>query len=242
MQGKVVAGFGGWLLIACVGGCATPADVGPPVNPMPLDQALALSAPEYNAPYVLAAGDQITVRFFYNPQLDEDLTIRPDGNISLSLIGGLAAGGKSPKQLSQEITQAYGKYLVQPTAVVLVRSFANARVFVAGEVTHPGLIDMSHGYQTALESIASAGGFLETSDLNDVILVRRVPGRPEPIVVQLALAKAAQGADPRQDVRLLPNDLIYVQRSGLASLNLATRLFIWNNFNASTSVSPAIVP
>jgi len=222
---------------AMLSACATPADVGSAVHPVSVAEALALSKNDYAASYVLAAGDQITARFYYNPQLDEDLTVRPDGKISLSLVGDLPAAGESVEQLGDDITKAYGEYLTKPNARVILRTSANARAFVEGQVFRPGQVDLNHSPLTALQSISASGGFLDTSDLGDVILIRRLTGAPEPIVVELNLAKAADGSDPQQDVLLLPNDYVYVPRSGAAELNLAMRLYLFQNLNLSTAVN-----
>lgn len=228
----------GLLLAATLGACVrVPSDVGPVVVPTPVDQAISASQPFYTAPYVINTGDQLTVRLYYNPQLDEDITVRPDGDISLSLIGDIKANGKTPDQLGQAITDAYGDYLTKPNATVLVRVSALARYFIEGEVGHDGSFDMNHGFVTVSQSISGAGGVLETGDLSDVVLVRRLPGQAQPMVIPLNIAKALQGADPKEDMLLLPNDFVYVPRSGTASLNVAVRLYFLNNLPFSTGVS-----
>src|SRR5271167_4418482 len=77
------------LSLWCLSGC-TASDVGY-VKTTPLDEAIALTEKADQKTYVIAAGDDITVRFYYSPQLDEDLRVRPDGKISLSLVGDLDA-------------------------------------------------------------------------------------------------------------------------------------------------------
>ncbi len=141
----------GLFSVAALTGCTlTASDVGPMVQVTPFDQAATLSQPAYNLPYVIATGDQITVRFYYNPQLDEDVTVRPDGNISLSLVGDIPANGKSPDQLSKDITDKYADYLTKPTAIVLIRISALARVFVTGEIARPGVLSLNNGFETVL--------------------------------------------------------------------------------------------
>lgn len=228
----------GLFSVALLTGCTlTASDVGPMTQVTPFEQAAALSQPAYNLPYVIATGDQITVRFYYNPQLDEDVTVRPDGNISLSLVGDIPANGKTPDQLSKTITDKYADYLTKPTAVVLIRVSALARVFVSGEIARPGVLSLNNGFETVLQSIASSGGILETADLGDVILIRHVPSQAEPIVVELNLARAIGGKNPQQDMELLPNDFVYVPRSGAASIAAATRLYIFDPLNLSTAIS-----
>jgi protein involved in polysaccharide export with SLBB domain len=231
---------GGWATlpaiatVCCLGACTTATDIGT-VHATPLADALALSKPVQDQAYVIAPTDDLTVRFYFNPQLDEDLRVRPDGKISLSLVGELTAAGKAPAALSDEITASYARYLAKPKAVVLVRRFANDRAFVAGEVYRPGLIDMNMGRETALQSIASAGGVTDNATLADVVVVRRVPDRDQPLVLEVNLLHVLDGTHPDEDIALLPNDLVYVPRSGAAATNLALKQYFWNNLNLSNS-------
>jgi protein involved in polysaccharide export with SLBB domain len=208
-----------------------------------LQKGMQIGNAEQAAPYTIHRGDDITVRFYYNPQLDEDLRVRPDGAISMSLIGEVQAAGKTPTQLSDAITGLYAEYLTKPKAVVLVRGFAQARAFVAGEVSHPGVISLAQGSETVSQSIASSGGVTDAATLRDVLLVRRVPGQPQPVVISLNIADAIGGKDPTPDLTLLPDDLVYVPKSGAANVNTAIRLYILNNVAfGSTGLGVNVTP
>lgn len=219
------------LAVLCLSACTGSSVSG--VRAVPLDQGLALTQGSA-ATYTIVPGDDLTVRFYFNPQLDEDVRVRPDGKISLSLIGEIPAAGLSPEQLSGTITDKYAAQLKKPTAVVLVRGFANARAFIEGEVTVPGVLDMQQGQRTALQAIAASGGVTPNASLGSVILVRRVPGHDDPVVMELNLRGALSGTDPKQDVALMSGDLLYVPRSGAAEVNLALKMYFWDNLNAST--------
>jgi len=203
----------------------------------PLSTFLARSRASTAAVYRLVPGDQITTRFYFNPQLDEDLQVRPDGNISLSLIGELRAIGKTAAELSGEITKAYAQYFVKPTAVVIVRQFTGYRVFTAGELRNPGQLSLVTGARTVLESLAASGGVTDNGTLTHVILIRRLGAERAPMVAELDLADALSGDDPSQDVSLMPNDFIYVPRSGAADFNLAMQQYFLRNLNFSTGAS-----
>ena len=206
------------------------------VQTTPIDHVLVASTPFENDHYLVQAGDDMTVRFYYNPQLDEDVRVRPDGKISLSLIGEMPAEGKTVEKLSWDITEAYRQYLLKPNANVVMRRFANARAFFEGEVAHPGIVDMNTGPQTVTQGISSSGGITDRGSLTDVVLVRRLPNT-EPMVVKLNILTALDGTDKRQDLRLMPNDVVYVPRSGLANVNLAIQEFLLNNLNLGTGFS-----
>jgi polysaccharide export outer membrane protein len=204
-------------------------------DPVPVSRLVAASQGYATGQYRLAPGDQLTMRAYYNPQLDEDVQVRPDGKISLSLIGELAAAGKTPTELSNEITKAYAQYFVKPTAVVLVRQFSGYRVFTSGELRTPGQFSLLTGASTVLDSIAASGGLTEDGTLRSVILIRRLPNQPRPLVAELNLADALSGDDPAQDVTLMPNDFVYVPRSGMADFNAAMQQYLFRNLNLSTS-------
>src|SRR5262245_20525743 len=103
-SGLCLAVIVGWLAVSAAACTALSVGVS---RGTPLSQFLAQSRASVTQVYRVVAGDQLTARFYYNPQLDEDFQVRPDGNISLSLIGELRAAGKTPSELSAEITNAY---------------------------------------------------------------------------------------------------------------------------------------
>src|SRR4030042_6230584 len=106
---------------------------------------------------ILAPGDTLDFKFFNNPELNENQTIRPDGKISLQLIGEIMATAKSPEELRELLVKLYTPQLRRPEVTVIVRTLANRRVYVGGHVTHPGLLELKP-QMTALEAIIPAGG------------------------------------------------------------------------------------
>jgi polysaccharide export outer membrane protein len=208
-------------------------------NPTPISRFIQVSQASRAQSYRLSPGDQLTMRAYYNPQLDEDVQVRPDGNISLSLLGDVRAAGKTASELSAEITKGYAEYFVKPTAIVIVRQFTGYRVFTAGELRTPGQFSLLTGASTVLEAISASGGVTDNGTLTSVILVRHLPGQAQPMVAELDIAEALSGDDPRQDVTLMPNDFVYVPRSGMADFNEALQQYIYRNLNLSTSAGVA---
>ena len=205
-----------------------------PVNPIPLDQLMSQSRPLMSSPYTISADDDITVRLYYHPELDEDLRVRPDGKIELSLVGETQAAGKTPQQLADALSTGYAKFFTRPNTSVIVRHINNLRAFVGGEVAHPGIVDLQAGKMTVAQSIAATGGATNDASLKDVILIRRLPDRA-PMVASLDLRAAISGRDTREDPYLYANDLVYVPRSDLADINLLVRQLILNNLGLTTS-------
>lgn len=171
-------------------------------------------------------GDVLTIRFYFDPELDFDALVRPDGSISLSLVGDIPAAGRKFPDLSKTITDAYKTYLNQPNATVLLRTPAGHRAFVTGEVNFPTVFTLQ-GNETALSVISNAGGLTDRASLKKVILIRHIPGQPEPLVARLNLKSALTGEDPRQDVKIYLGDILYVPRTGAAETNVALRNAIW---------------
>jgi polysaccharide export outer membrane protein len=204
-------------------------------NPTPVGRFIQVSQAYRAQSYRLMPGDQLTMRAYYNPQLDEDVLVRPDGNISLSLLGDIRAAGKTASELSAEITKGYAEYFVKPTAVVIIRQFTGYRVFTAGELRTPGQFSLLTGASTVLEAISASGGVTELGTLTSVIIVRHLPGQAQPMVAELDISEALSGDDPRQDVTLMPNDFVYVPRSGMADFNEALQQYIYRNLNFATS-------
>lgn len=170
--------------------------------------------------YLIQPGDQLAVKFRQTPQLNEEVTVRPDGMISLPIVNDVAAAGSTPEGLRRRLVTAYGPTLKDPEITVIVKRFAGNHVFVGGEVEAPGLIPIS-GRMTLLQAIIQAGGFRDTADLKGVI-VRREGGTQ----CRLNLKRELCGRAAGQDIVLRPYDVVYVRRSPIAKVNLFVEQYI----------------
>jgi polysaccharide export outer membrane protein len=186
--------------------------------------------------YRLAVGDQIDIKFFYTPELNESLVIRPDGRISLQLIGELDAAGHPPSEVEQTIRRRYSGILKDPQATVIVRKYAPQRIYVAGEVqTQSALV--TEGPITLMQAVAQSGGFKFNAERANV-LVFRSNGLPESTVFVVDLEQqlrpehvadvtcdpgspcAASGAGELRfgDIALMPGDLVFVPQTRIGRL------------------------
>ena len=167
--------------------------------------------------YIIQPGDQLDIKLFYNPELNETVSVRPDGKISLQLIDDVQAAGLTPSQLDKFLTQKYAKDLKKPVITIIVRSFTGLRVFVGGEVNTQGLIDLTPG-MSPLQAVINAGGFRETAKPEAAIIIRRGPdNRPIPILTDLS--KVMGGRDGGASFELRPNDIVYVPKTFIAKAN-----------------------
>ncbi|MCA9470435.1 MAG: polysaccharide biosynthesis/export family protein [Nitrospirales bacterium] len=175
--------------------------------------------------YVIQPGDELDIKFFYNPDLNELVIVRPDGRISLQLVGETIAAGRTPRALTQLLTQEYDKELKKPVITVIVRSFG-ARVYVDGEVEKPGELELS-GPLTVMQAIARAEGATEKA-WQEAIVIRRIYGK-QPLVIPVDIEAVLTGEDFTQDIGLVPFDIVYVPRSPIADVNLWVDQYVRRN-------------
>lgn len=161
--------------------------------------------------YIIQSGDQLDIRFFYNPELDETVTVRPDGKISLRLVDEVQAAGETSVGLRGSLTEKYAKELKQPVITVMVKTFSIQRVYVGGEVNRQGFVDLIPG-MSPLQAVIDAGGLKPTANARSVLLIRKGPGNV-PIQVRLNLKNAINGSATENAIQLLPQDVIYVPTS-----------------------------
>ena len=199
-----------------------------PVNPDLLAANNIISPPDKPSEqqYYLQLGDVIDVKFYYDSKLNETVTIRPDGKISLQLIGELSAAGLAPSELNKVINDKYAKFLKSPEVVVILKEFGGQKVYVGGEVTLPGVIPLK-GNTTALQAIFNAGGFRDTACLGSVIIISKGPkGMPE--VRKIDLDVVVSGEAPEKDILLKPFDIVYVPKTFIAKANKFVEQYIKN--------------
>lgn len=172
--------------------------------------------------YVIQPGDQLDLKFFYNSELNENLPVRPDGKITLQLVGEIDAAGRTPTQLIAALEKRYADKLRYPTVNVAVRGFANQQVFVDGEVEHPGLVDLTNQL-SAWQAIIKAGGFKETAARDSIIVIRR--GQEKPIPFRLDLKSSALD-QAHVSFPLRPFDVVFVPKTWIAEENKFVNQYI----------------
>lgn len=199
------------LLIAVLSGCSSQSSNIKEVEPIALVQA------QKPFVYTIAPGDELDIKFFYNPELNESVIVRPDGMISLQLIDEIQAAGLKPAELDQRLTDLYSRELRKPVLTVIVRTFTRQRIYVGGEVNTPGLIELPAG-MTTLQAIFQSEGFKETADPSETLVIRKGPdNKPIPLRIDLAAVMEADSAGA--DLQLQPDDIVYVPKSAIANAN-----------------------
>ena len=175
--------------------------------------------------YLIRPGDDLQIKFFYTPELNDAVKVRPDGFISLQLVDDVRAAGLTPTQLDDELTQRYAKSLDKPNLSVIVSSFQGNRAFVGGEVAKPQTLSLNGGL-SALQAIYSSGGTLPTARLDAVVLIRKGDdGMPQSYHLDLSdTALSENKVDSR--VALQASDILYIPRTPIANANRWVQQYI----------------
>ncbi len=191
-------------------GCAKPPAAPPP------------PAPEV-ANYTLEPGDLIEVKVFSAPELDQEMTVRPDGRISFSPMGEFDAAGKTLAELDAAITDSLSQDFASPDATVFVRKFVNWNVYVGGEVDKPGIIPLT-GPLTSLMAVVQAGGFIDTAQISNIVVLRKAAEGSGASVLTVDARRVLEGAQP--DLLLAPYDVVYVPRSVISRVDIFVDQYI----------------
>lgn len=186
--------------------------------------------------YTIHPGDELDVKFYYNNDLNETVTVRPDGRISLQLIHDVQAATLSPDELVNVLARKYSNYLKNPEISIILRSMQTNKVFVDGEVYSAGDVEII-GNMSILQAIASAGGMKNSARRGDIILIRR-NGLKKPFVYTVNVEAALNGSDIGQDVMLKPYDIVYVPKSAIANINVWVDQYIRQNIPIEVGLDP----
>ena len=171
---------------------------------------VSTEAPEEG--FRLGPEDVIDVVVWRNPDLtQEDVVIRPDGKISLPLIGDVKADGLNAEELAKQITERYKEYKENPAVSVNVKAVNSYNIYVLGEVTNPGKYPLK-AYATVLQAISMAGGFSQFASENSIQVVRRVrkDGRTQEIRIPVQYDSLLSQKGAEYNFILRPGDTIVV--------------------------------
>ena len=183
------------LGIGLLGGCSS----SPP--PVPVEAAAtggaAGGAPVADiASYKLGPGDALRVTVFRHEDLSGEFALDGEGYFAMPLVGEIVAGGRTARELENEVEQALksGGYLVEPQVSIEVLNYRP--FYIIGEVNNPGSFEYVNG-MTVINAVALAGGFTYRADQDDIVISRGGSSGPE---MQAA-----------PDTKVLPGDIIEVQ-------------------------------
>ncbi len=187
--------------------------------------------------YRIGAGDELGLRFPLYPDMNAQVTVGADGRGVFPMIKALKLSGMTVEEADAALSKAYGAYLRQPMAELLIYNYAGGQVYVGGEVKLPGAIVMK-GEMSVAQIVNNAGGFLETSGQNKVVLLRR--RRDGHVLMRVVdIHKLYTGKDD-VDVRVLPGDVVFVPRTAISEVDRIVKQYITGvlPFNVNYSLNP----
>ena len=164
-------------------------------------------SPDAGTDYVLGPEDAIHVTVWKEPSLTGALIVRPDGKISLPLVGDEKAAGLTPMQLAAQLKIDLKKFINDPTVTVTVTGVNSKRIFFTGEVNRQGPISLSRS-MTLVQAIAQAGGLTPYANKKHLIIERGDP--PNQQRLKFDYSKALKTGD-EQGIKLMPGDTIVVR-------------------------------
>jgi polysaccharide export outer membrane protein len=195
------------LLLGLVAACApsAPSLTGPEV--------VAGGVP-LTSEHVLSPGDEFELRFPFYPDLNDRVTIGPDGRLSLQLINTVAVGGLTVADATKLLNERYAKVIREPQATVTVRAYTPQQIYVDGWVANPGLV-RSDVPLTVSRAIAQAGGTKSGAHTDAILVLRRTP---DGVVHYYQVAQGNYGGAGGEDPLLSSYDVVYVPKNLLGSV------------------------
>ena len=163
------------------------------------------AAAAQSSDYRLGPGDKLRVEVYKDAQLSQSLQVRPDGRITLPLVGDIQASGLTPIELRDRVATALREYVTNPVVTVIVIETIAPLVYVMGEVNNPGSIEL-HGPISALQALAMAGGFKDFANTKNIKVLRRTSRGQQTIAFNYKDALRADGPA----MMLQPGDTLVV--------------------------------
>ena len=205
---RVLGAFAAALLLSITAGCAPTPGVGT------VTVATTASTPEQTSQYQIGPGDHLQVFVYESPALSvTDIPVRPDGRLSLPLVPDLEVTGKTPTQLSAEISDRLKQYIKDPNVSVIVHSFNGTferQIRVIGEAAQPMAMPYSD-HMTVLDVMIAAKGLTKYAAGNSAVIVRRNGNQQTSIKVHLS--DLLKDGDVSQNIEMLPGDTLIIPQS-----------------------------
>ena len=158
--------------------------------------------------YRIGIEDVLLVSVWRDLDLTREVPVRPDGKISLPLLQDVVAAGKTPAELGQELQTRFKEFLSNPSVTVIVREVNSIKLYVLGEVAHPGPVAVRSKVRL-LQAISMAGGVTQFGGKNGVVIYRTTPAGER--VIEVSYKDIVSGKKPGDNLVLEPGDTIVVR-------------------------------
>lgn len=198
----------GAAVLLMLGGIALAQDAAPaqPAGSSTSDATASMPASQAWPDYVIGPEDVLHVAVWKEADLTATLPVRPDGKISLPLLNDVQAAGMTPMQLADSVTEKLKKYVASPRVTVVVTAINSKRVYMTGEVSHPGAMPMLPN-MTVLQALSSAG-LTQFANTKKIYVLRTQNGKQDKLPVNYR--SLLKGEKMEQNYLLQPGDTIVV--------------------------------
>ena len=186
--------------------------------------------------YRLAPGDELSVRFLLNPDLNAQVIVGPDGRGVFPLVSSVKVEGLTVEEADAALSAAYASTLRRPIVEALVTSYGAAQIYVGGEVRDPGVHPIK-GALTVAQAVMAAGGFANTARTGKVAVIRQRPSDPRVLMKVVDIKDLLNGSGGGEDFAVLPGDLVFVPRSKIAEVDLFVQQYLVGDLPFSSSLS-----
>jgi protein involved in polysaccharide export with SLBB domain len=174
--------------------------------------------------YRIEPGDTLMIRYPFHPEMDQEAMVRPDGTFTATSVGAVSAGGLTSVELANQLKAKTSQRLRDPEIIVTISKYGERGVYVGGEVGRPQMLVYRQGL-TPLQAVMAAGGFLPTARLDSVVIVRPNEGT-EPFMARKIDLGSVIHKGETESLALMPRDVIFVPRTGIANVNIWVRQHI----------------
>ena len=179
----------------------------PKPNQSPAHAAVAPGSAPVAPDYVIGPDDVLSIVFWRDKDISADVAVRPDGRISLPLLNDVQAGGLTPLQLRDRLTEEARRYVEDPNVTVVVKQINSRRVFITGMVGKPGAYPLA-GNMSVVQLISMAGGLSEYANPKKIRILRGEPGKQQSLPFNYRDVASGERLD--QNVELKPGDTVVV--------------------------------
>jgi polysaccharide biosynthesis/export protein len=156
--------------------------------------------------YSIGIGDVVEIAVWKNPDLTVTVPVRPDGRISVPLLGDVQAAGMTPLALKQTLTEGFRQYVTAPGVSVVIKEINSQKIFVTGEVAKPGAYDL-RPHCKLMQALALAGGLTPYAKGRAIVLRDR-QGKDRRF--EMDLSGIIYGRHPEDNILLQPGDTLIV--------------------------------
>ena len=173
---------------------------------------------EQKRDYLIGEGDVLYISVWENPDLNQEVIVRPDGKISFPLIDEVMAQGETISGLDKEITTRLKEYIRIPDVSISLKRMGGSKVVILGQVESPGVYNLT-GRRTILEAISLAGGLTPDSVASSVIVIKGTLSNPK--AQRISLNKAIHNPSSKQNIVLESEDVVFVPKKFIADVKYA---------------------